>query len=105
MPLAPIQIERNKHVSLTNSPSLADAPEDAHATIRSHYEGVLRTLLAEVRSTIAIRREGDGALIQRIDEVLARPAARPYVEHDLVWERLPSGEFAWLNADMTGPRR
>ena len=47
-------------------------------------------------------------VVERLNRRVAMLEARvpPPLEPDtdLVWERLPSGEFAWLKADLTVPR-
>lgn len=39
-------------------------------------------------------------LVGMIEAIVSQPEDR-----DLVWERLPSGQFAWLKADLTAKDR
>jgi hypothetical protein len=70
---------------------------EAHAA--EHYRGLAREarlegLLREARNAIGISRPSDVDLVQRIDRFFGDLGG-------LVLERLPSGEFAWLHADLT----
>lgn len=80
---------------------------------------VVLKVLAEARAMLGVFAPDESyELRQRIDGVInqATPRGEPSwlgspnghsaaAETDLVWERLPSGGFAWLKADLTDPDR
>lgn len=77
----------NRDAAMTHYRALADAAQAP----------LLRQLLIEAR----VRLGGMDPLSRRIDLALyGEPVAVPE-DRDLVWEQLPSGEFAWLKADLT----
>lgn len=66
-------------------------------------EARLEALLLEARDAITIRGPSDLDLIRRIGRFVGAAVEKPVQSEgrDLVWERLPSCEFAWLKPALT----
>jgi hypothetical protein len=115
-----------RNVTLANARLIASAPELLAAAANLP---VLLALLAEARAALPAEFCGTtDSLAGRIDAVIHQAAPKPVCTRgdcesdvaktgschcsiyggqdvDLVWERLPSGEMAWLKADLTDPDR
>lgn len=83
--------------------------EQAYPTRLSESESLLREAMQKI--PVGDNRPSDCELVTRIAVFLdGEPETNPewdtpIRDQDLVWYRLPNGEYAWLRADMTGPRR
>lgn len=82
---------------------------EARATL-AHYQSVAREaampqILDELEAARSMLRWGveHELVLVHVSEALRLLGPRPAVQedHDLVLDRLPSGELAWLKADLT----